>query len=106
MALQVDGKIILGGDFIVTYSDNSLGYEIGLVRLNSNGQMDQTFGDKGLVIQSFRHDGETPSQLADELKCLEVTSDNKILIGGGSISSAPFSPGRPAIREVSEQRHV
>ncbi|MBK9640263.1 MAG: hypothetical protein IPO72_02965 [Saprospiraceae bacterium] len=98
MALQVDGKIILGGDFIVTYSDNSLGYEIGLVRLNSNGQMDQTFGDKGLVIQSFRHDGETPSQLADELKCLEVTSDNKILIGGGSISSATFSPGRPAIR--------
>jgi hypothetical protein len=51
-----------------------------------------------LVIQSFRHDGEAPSLLADELKCLEITTDQKIIIGGGSISSAPFAPGRPAIR--------
>jgi hypothetical protein len=47
IALQEDGKIVLGGDFIVTYSDNSLGYEIGVIRVNSNGELDENLVIRG-----------------------------------------------------------
>ncbi len=98
MALQNDGKIVLAGDVIITYPDNTLGYEAYLVRLNQNGTLDNSFGEKGVVVYSFRHDGEDKANFSDEVKCVEITPDQKILVGGGGVSSAPFAPGRPALR--------
>jgi uncharacterized delta-60 repeat protein len=97
IALQEDGKIIIGGDLIVSFPDNSIGYLIVLIRLLDNGTIDENFGDKGVVVHHFTYDGELNSNVSDDLRCIELSSDQKILVGGGSIINAPFAPGRPFI---------
>jgi uncharacterized delta-60 repeat protein len=95
VGVQEDNKIVVGGDVIVAFPDNSLGYLVILVRLLENGEIDPSFGDKGVVLQNFKFDGETNGTASDELKCLEILPDQKILVGGGSIISAAYAPGRP-----------
>lgn len=64
IAIQTDGKIIVGGDF-TTYNGSSRNY---IARLNSDGSLDATFnpgsGTNGTV------------------RTISVQSDGKILIGG------------------------
>jgi uncharacterized delta-60 repeat protein len=53
MAIQPDDKIILGGYVTTTYFSNyspQFNFDIGLMRLNSNGSLDPTFGVDGKVI--------------------------------------------------------
>ena len=69
IAVQNDGKIILGGDFITYGSNNSS----KIVRLNSNGSIDSTF-----IIGT----GFTSLDLSVYLYCLKIQSDGKILAGG------------------------
>lgn len=97
IGVQGDGKIVIGGDVIITFTDNSLSYSVILIRLLENGQLDSSFGDKGVVLYNFKFDGEKNISVSDELKCLEITPDQKILVGGGSLTSAPYAPGRPFI---------
>lgn len=98
MAIQRDGKILVGGDAVVNFPDNSLGYTIAMVRIHPDGSLDESFADKGTLIYHFTYDGEIGKvQVNDELKCIEVMPDQKIIVGGGSILSAPFAPGRPFI---------
>jgi uncharacterized delta-60 repeat protein len=67
IAVQTDGKIIIGGDF-TSYNGTTRG---GIARLNSNGSLDVSF-DAGLVLG-------TGSGFLD---ALAVQPDGKILIGG------------------------
>ncbi len=98
VAIQKDGRILVGGDAVVTFPDNSLGYLITLVRVNADGSLDESFADKGTLIYHFTYDGEIGKvQVSDELKCIEVMPDQNIMVGGGSILSTPFAPGRPFI---------
>lgn len=98
LALQEDGKIIIGGDAIVYLADQNPGYLITMVRINMDGTVDPTFADSGTLIHHFIYDGEKGKlEATDELKCIEVMADGKIVVGGGSILSAPFAPGRPFI---------
>lgn len=70
MALQSDGKILLGG---TVYNSNP---DFGVVRLNSDGSMDNTFGLSGVA--------SAPVGLnADLGRAIAVQSDGKILITGG-----------------------
>jgi uncharacterized delta-60 repeat protein len=48
VALQPDGKIVMGG-----YSFNGTTYDLTLIRYNANGSVDSSFGNGGTVLTSF-----------------------------------------------------
>lgn len=80
IAVQADGKIILGG-----YSDNGADKNAALVRYESNGTIDLTFGINGKVLTDF--DGA-----ADEIKVLKIHPlTGNIIVGGSSIMSSSIS---------------
>lgn len=66
-----DGKIIVIG------SSDISGNKIVLIRLNSNGTIDSSFGSSGLVVEMFNTN-------FDAWTCSALQSDNKIIIGGQS----------------------
>jgi len=70
MALQSDGKIVLGCMII-----NSGDWDLGVLRLNPNGTMDNSFGTNGQVVI----DHNLQSQNVQDV---EVLADGKILAGG------------------------
>jgi uncharacterized delta-60 repeat protein len=71
MALQSDGKIILGGSI---YSNNR--WQIALVRLNSDGTLDETFSSDGVLTHSYGAN--------DFCTSVAVQADGKIVVGGDS----------------------
>jgi uncharacterized delta-60 repeat protein len=74
IALQPDGKIVVGGYAGVTAT--SLDYDLWLVRFNSNGTYDTSFGQGGLVTTDlFAHS-------FDVLNALAVQPDGRILAAG------------------------
>ncbi len=76
ITLQPDGKILLAG-----YStDSTTRVEFGLVRLNPDGGLDNSFGNNGSV-RTFITGG---SNFSDEAKSVAVQSDGKIVLGGYS----------------------
>ncbi|MFO1438783.1 MAG: choice-of-anchor D domain-containing protein [Verrucomicrobiaceae bacterium] len=66
VALQPDGKILVGG-----YSNNGSNDDVALVRLNSNGTLDATFG---IVTMAFGND-------LDRCWSMTLQPDGKILLG-------------------------
>ena len=66
MLLQPDGKILVGG-----YSNNGSNDDVALVRLNSNGTLDATFG---IVTMAFGND-------LDRCWSMTLQPDGKILLG-------------------------
>lgn len=68
LALQPDGKILLGGDN---------GQDFILIRLNADGSLDTTFDGDGKTRIAV---GES----ADWGFCLALQADGRILLGGGS----------------------
>ncbi len=73
IAIQPDGKIVLAG-FAVT----GLAQDFALVRYNSDGGIDGTFGDNGLVTRSLR----TDRALNEYATSITLQSDGKILVAG------------------------
>lgn len=67
IAIQSDGKIVLGG---------SSNWFINLVRYNSNGTLDTTFGTSGKIITDI------VGYYSEVCKSVAIQSDGKILIGG------------------------
>ncbi len=74
VALQPDGKILLAG----TVYSNSV--DFCLVRLNTNGTLDTTFGNGGMAETDF------PSGLYDEAYALALQPDGRIIVVGGAYS--------------------
>ncbi len=72
VALQSDGKILVAG-----YMDNTLSAEIALVRYNSDGSLDTSFGSDGKVLTRLSSSG-------DQGRSIAVQSDGKILVAGSS----------------------
>ncbi|MBN8704265.1 MAG: T9SS type A sorting domain-containing protein [Bacteroidetes bacterium] len=70
VAVQDDGKIILGSNI---YQNQKSDFH--LVRLNTNGTIDTTFGEKGFVIKNY---GNVYNFFSD----LTIQSDGKILMTG------------------------
>jgi uncharacterized delta-60 repeat protein len=70
LAIQSDGKILLGGS-----CKNGSNINFCIARFNSDGTLDTTFGTRGKVIQLIgtSHDGGNS---------LAIQSDGKILLGG------------------------
>ncbi len=70
--IQPTGKIVIGG-----FLNNFLKDEFLLMRFNSNGVLDTTFGNSGLTFTSV-------SGGNDRITTMAVQSDGKILAGGGN----------------------
>lgn len=68
IAIQSDGKILVGGNFSTFNGDNTL---MNLIRLNSNGTRDTSF----ITPTAF-----SSNQL--QINIIKILSTNKILIGG------------------------
>ncbi|MCB0726386.1 MAG: T9SS type A sorting domain-containing protein [Ignavibacteriae bacterium] len=95
MAVQSDGKIIVGGNGVIQGSNRM--YAFMMMRYTINGQPDNSFGTNGLVITNMRYSNEPANYCDDDMRCIEVQYDGKILVSGGSIVNLPFFPGRPVI---------
>ena len=74
IALQPDGKIVGAG--FVPFSDNNPEQNVALVRYNTNGSADTTFGTSGTVKTNINPAG------ADEAYGLTLDSEGKILVVG------------------------
>jgi len=71
LAIQPDGKILFGGECI----DGIINSDFCIARFNSNGTLDNSFGNGGKVIQPI-------GSLDDEGYSLAIQPDGKILLGG------------------------
>ncbi len=81
LAIQSDGKIILAG-----YSDDGLDREAALVRYNSDGSLDNTFGTGGIVLTDF------DSGQQDEIKVVKIHElTGNIVVGGSSVITSTTS---------------
>ncbi|MBI4664417.1 MAG: immunoglobulin domain-containing protein [Verrucomicrobia bacterium] len=77
MALQTDGKVVVGGDF-KTFNSTS---RTRLARLNSNGSLDTSFSPTLAAIPGYGMD----------IDAIAAQDDGKLVIGGsfGSINGTP-----------------
>lgn len=73
IALQTDGKIIVGGD-----THNDANYDFAIVRFNTNGIIDSTFGVDG--IQSVDFGSE------DGIRGIVIQEDDKIIAVGSALN--------------------
>lgn len=74
VALQTDGKIVVAG-YSVAYGTGD--YRSGVVRYNSNGSLDTTFGGTGRVA--------TGVSALSVARSVALQTDGKILVAGGSL---------------------
>lgn len=76
-AQQPDGKILLGGSGINTRNDSKM----GIIRLNSNGTIDNTFSMQGLLDD------------LGSINTITVLHDGKIIVGGyfSSWNGTPYT---------------
>lgn len=72
VAVQPDGKILVGGR---SYGGATTSDDSSLVRFNSNGTLDTTFGSGGKVITPF-------GTGVDQIRDIAVLPDGRILVGG------------------------
>jgi uncharacterized delta-60 repeat protein len=81
MAIQLDGKIVLGGFANISSAGNS--GDLGIIRYNVDGSLDNTFANSG----KFTHD---VFGSYDELFGLTLQSDGKIVASGGATTNSGF----------------
>lgn len=94
VALQTDGKFVLAG-----YCDNGSNRDAALVRYNSNGILDNTFGTNGIVLTDF----ENLQQ--DEIKTVKIHPlSGKIVVGGSSAISS--SIGKPVLARYNSDGSI
>lgn len=85
MLIQPDGKILVAGLWSPT---TMLNEQIGLVRYNTNGTLDSSFGTFGKTIIT---NAEMGNYNGIELHDLKLQSDGKIVIAGGIINYIDYS---------------
>jgi uncharacterized delta-60 repeat protein len=78
VTIQLDGKILISG---ITYNGNQT--DAALIRYNSNGSLDTTFGNGGKVVTNFEGKDEWIESIA-------VQSDGKIVVGGYLTQNDPY----------------
>ena len=96
MAVQEDGKVIVGGIAYINGAEFAV-KAVLLVRFNNDGTIDNTFGDRGAMVDNFKWPLESATYAWDDLRCIELDPQGRILVGGGSLLDLPYSPGRPFI---------
>ncbi len=79
MALQSDGKIVVTG-----FAENGIYRDFALVRYDTEGDLDTTFGGDGIVITDFGGDALGYS--------VAVDSNGKIVVAGGANIDQSITP--------------
>lgn len=74
ITVQADGKILVAG-----YSFNGSNYDFALVRYNTDGSLDNTFSDDGMLTTAI-------GPLEDQAYSITVQPDGKILVAGSSVN--------------------
>ena len=77
IALQTDGKIVVAGTKDIGLD---AAQDFALVRYNSNGSLDTSFGNGGKVSTDFFSD-------LDDAKAVAIQADGKIVVGGSAVNS-------------------
>jgi uncharacterized delta-60 repeat protein len=72
VAIQADGKVVLAGDHSVTSTST---FENALIRLNTDGSLDSTFGSGGIVLNKLPSNAQGYSRVL-------IQSDGKIVAAG------------------------
>ena len=83
IAIQSDGKIAVAGFIEKVTSTGATGYEFALIRYNTNGSLDSTFGIGGIVSTAFG--GFVMAE------AIAIQSDGKILVAGGGFLLARYT---------------
>ena len=78
LALQPDGKMVVAG--VTNYNDFA---DFMLLRYNTDGNLDATFGDLGLVMTGFGGG-------AEQIKAIALQADGKIVVAGNAFVSPSF----------------
>jgi uncharacterized delta-60 repeat protein len=78
LGIQSDGRIVVAGS-----SYNGSNYDFALVRYNTDGSLDTTFGIKGIVTTPIGSDD-------DEALALGIQSDGRILAAGKSPNGSNY----------------
>lgn len=73
IAIQSDSKIVLGG-----YTYNGINYDFALVRYNTNGTLDNSFGNGGIVT--------TDIDSSEYGYSVAIQSDGKIVLAGSIVN--------------------
>lgn len=76
IAFQPDGKIIVGGIW-----RDANGSDFLVVRYNSNGSVDDSFGTGGYVRMNYKNE--------DNVQSIDIAPDGKIVFGGSSLTFPP-----------------
>lgn len=79
MALQPDGKIVLGG---FADGDPSTGQDMAIARLNADGSADTGFGTSGKTIVQFNLGNCATNGCDDQVLRVNLQADGKILLVG------------------------
>jgi len=82
VAIQLDGKIILAGQYFDT--STSLNSSFSLARYNVNGSLDTTFGvnGNGLILENLVSGTVLPGTMQEAGFSVAIQTDGKILVGG------------------------
>jgi uncharacterized delta-60 repeat protein len=82
VAIQTDGKIVLGGGYFNTAT--SLNASFSLARYNVNGSLDLTFGinGNGLILEDIVPGTILPGSMQEVGYSVAIQTDGKILVGG------------------------
>jgi uncharacterized delta-60 repeat protein len=110
LKIQSDGKIIVAGSSTQTYGDN-----IAIVRYNTNGSFDNTFGTNGIKLINA---GPYPYSHQCRAYALDIQTDGKIVVAGmdhsqfaavrcnsdGSLDNS-FGTGGQVVTQVSDANH-
>ncbi len=76
LAIQTDGKIIAAGNAVVRTPNPPFFTDWRIVRLNTNGSLDNTFGNGGIVNTDFGGNTNESAQAAS------ILSNGRILVAG------------------------
>jgi uncharacterized delta-60 repeat protein len=81
-AIQTDGKIVAAGAAFLP----DTGTDFAVIRLNSNGGIDPTFGTGGTVTTDFMGSSR------DSIRAMALQPDGKIIVGGFTNDSTNVAP--------------
>jgi len=89
VAILPDGRVVAAGP--VTGPAGGPPVVCGVVRLETDGDLDPTFGGDGRVTFAFTTDPGDPTETADETRCvaLALQPDGKILVAGTAVLDDP-----------------
>lgn len=74
LALQPDGKIVVSCS---SYTSNAAGYDFWVVRYHTNGAIDESFGNNGLVVTPIGGGASF-----DVPRSVAIQANGKIIVGG------------------------